>query len=95
MTAIRTRIRVDSDHHISGTAPAAVTAATSGVADLPVHDLPWDGSVSLRRDNFYDDDGASRRRRSGAFAQDATDEAANSLAITRRSVLPRLKARPG
>jgi len=28
-----------------------------GVADLPTHDLPWDGSISLRREDMYDDDG--------------------------------------
>ena len=27
------------------------------VADLPVHDVPWDGSVSLRREDLYGDDG--------------------------------------
>ena len=27
------------------------------VADLPVHDEPWDDSVSLRREDLYGDDG--------------------------------------
>ena len=27
------------------------------VADLPTHDIPWDGSVSLRREDMYGDDG--------------------------------------
>jgi hypothetical protein len=27
------------------------------VADLPVHDIPWDGSISLRREDMYGDDG--------------------------------------
>jgi hypothetical protein len=74
MTDIRTRIRVDPDHRISGTAPAAVPpgehAATitvtrpsppekrAKIADLPIHDIPWDGSISLRRENMYTDDGS-------------------------------------
>ncbi len=73
MTDIRTRIRVGPDHRISGTAPAAVPpgehAATitvaqprpthkrDRVADLPTHDIPWDGSISLRREDMYTDDG--------------------------------------
>jgi len=75
MTDIRTRIRVDPDHRISGTAPAAVLppgehAATitvtrpsppekqAKIAELPVHDIPWDGSISLRREDLYTDDGS-------------------------------------
>src|SRR5690349_21646154 len=27
----------------------------SPVADLPVHDTPWDGSISLRREDMYGD----------------------------------------
>jgi hypothetical protein len=27
------------------------------VAELPIHDVPWDGSVSLRRKHMYADDG--------------------------------------
>jgi hypothetical protein len=73
MTDIRTRIRVAPDHRISGTAPPAVppgeheatiTIARSvrrqkraRIADLPTHDIPWDGSISLRREDIYPDDG--------------------------------------
>jgi hypothetical protein len=27
------------------------------VEDLPKHDIPWDDSISLRREDMYDDDG--------------------------------------
>jgi hypothetical protein len=27
------------------------------VGDLPSHDLPWDDSISLRREDMYGDDG--------------------------------------
>ena len=27
------------------------------VEDLPSHDIPWDDSISLRREDMYDDDG--------------------------------------
>jgi hypothetical protein len=73
MTDIQTRIRVDPDHRISGTAPAAVPVGEHNatitivhprlakqrpsVRDLPIHDLPRDGSVSLRRKDIYGDDG--------------------------------------
>jgi hypothetical protein len=73
VTQIRTRVRVDPDHRISGIAPAAVppgehevtiTVAQrpspkkrSRVADLPLHDTPWDGSISLHREDMYGDDG--------------------------------------
>lgn len=73
MTRIRARIRVDRDHRISGRAPTEVPpgehqvtitlVATDRprrafrVADLPLHDLPWDGSISLRREDMYGDDG--------------------------------------
>ncbi len=73
MTDIRARIRVGSDHRISGTAPAVVppgehevTIAVARpqraekrprVADLPTHDVPWDGSIPLRREDMYGDDG--------------------------------------
>ena len=72
MNEIRSRIRVGPDHHISGTAPAElppgdyeaiITVTVSPapkrfrLADLPVHDTPWDGSVSLRREDIYGDDG--------------------------------------
>jgi hypothetical protein len=70
MNEIRTRIQVGPDHTISGIAPPeippgehiAIIAVSKQqislrVADLPVHDLPWDGSVSLRREDMYGDDG--------------------------------------
>ena len=73
MTNIRARIRVGPDHRISGIAPAGVppgeheaTITIAGsqrvekrprIADLPTHDLPWDGSISLRREELYSDDG--------------------------------------
>ena len=28
--------------------------------DFPIHDEPWDGSISLRREDLYDDDGRLR-----------------------------------
>jgi len=73
MTDVRARIRVGPDHRISGTAPAAVppgehevTITLAGtqrvekrmrIANLPTHDLAWDGSISLRREDLYSDDG--------------------------------------
>lgn len=72
MNEIRTRIQVGPDQQISGVAPADVPpgihevtitveeakpAKRFRVADLPVHDLPWDDSISLRRDDMYGDDG--------------------------------------
>src|SRR5579863_5542507 len=32
-------------------------ATRGGVAGLPTHDLPWDDSISLRREDLYGDDG--------------------------------------
>jgi hypothetical protein len=71
MNEIRTRIQVGPDHRISGTAPAEVPPGEHEVtisvpqpsgkrfrlADLPLHDTPWDGSISLRREDVYGDDG--------------------------------------
>ncbi|HEY1934206.1 MAG TPA: hypothetical protein VGG99_19535 [Acetobacteraceae bacterium] len=72
MNEIRTRVVVGPDRQISGIAPEdvppgeheAIIAVASGVvpkrfrlADLPVHDIPWDGSISLRREDMYGDDG--------------------------------------
>jgi len=72
MNEIRTRVRVSPDHRITGTTPEGVppgehevtiTVAASPlrkrfrVADLPLHDTAWDGSISLRRENMYGDDG--------------------------------------
>ena len=73
MTAIMARVRVSPDHSISGVAPENVPVGEHDViitvpdrtprpkffraADLPTHDLPWDGSISLRREDMYGDDG--------------------------------------
>jgi len=73
MEEIRTRIQVGPYHTITGIAPpdvppgehvATITISTpqipqkrSRVADLPVHDTPWDPSISLRREDMYGDDG--------------------------------------
>jgi hypothetical protein len=72
MNEIRSRIQVGPDRRISGTAPAEVPpgeyeatitvdvpsmAKRFRLADMPVHDTPWDGSVSLRLENMYGDDG--------------------------------------
>jgi hypothetical protein len=73
MTEIRTRILVGPDHRISGLAPAdlppgeheaVVTVEPAKlpkkpfrVEDLPRHDLGWDDSISLRREDMYGDDG--------------------------------------
>jgi hypothetical protein len=73
MTDIRTRIRVDPDHRISGTAPAAVPPGEHEVmiavarpqrpkqrprvVELPTHAVPWDGSISLRREDMYGENG--------------------------------------
>ena len=73
MNEIRTRIQVGPDHTITGIAPpdvppgehvATITISPppipeklSRIADLPVHEIPWDGSVPLRREDMYGDDG--------------------------------------
>jgi hypothetical protein len=72
MNAMRSRIQVGADRRISGTTPAEVSpgeyeatitvavppiAKRFRLADLPIHDTPWDGSVSLRREDMYGDDG--------------------------------------
>jgi hypothetical protein len=73
MNETRTRIQVGPDHKITGVAPpdvppgqhvATLTISTppipekrSRIADLPVHDTPWDGSISLRREGMYGDNG--------------------------------------
>lgn len=73
MNEIRARIQVGPDHTITGVAPPEVPAGehvatitvspppvpenVARVADLPVHDTPWDGSISLRREDMYGDDG--------------------------------------
>jgi hypothetical protein len=71
--SLAARIRVGSDHRISGSAPSIVPAGRYEVTiriagppretkrlrvtDLPADDVPWDGSVSLRREDMYGDDG--------------------------------------
>ena len=76
MTVITAHIQVAEDGTISGHAPQGVPAgehmATITVApprrpgkpftmeDFPIHDEPWDGSVSLRREDMYDEDGRLR-----------------------------------
>ena len=73
MTAIKARVRVSQDHSMSGFAPEVVPAGEHDVIisvadrmpspkffrveDLPSCDLPWDGGVSLRREDLYGDDG--------------------------------------
>ena len=69
MTTIKTLIRVAGDHTITGTAPAALPPGEHEVvvtlpqrpryrvADLPVHPSAWDDRMSLRREDFYADDG--------------------------------------
>jgi hypothetical protein len=73
MNEIRTRMQVAPDHTITGIAPpdvppgehvAIITISAprvpekrSRVAGLPVHDTLWDGSISLRREDMYGDDG--------------------------------------
>jgi hypothetical protein len=46
---------------LSGSLESTVLALRPGlqarVADLPIHDVPWDGSVSLRREDMYGDNG--------------------------------------
>jgi hypothetical protein len=73
MHKISTQIRVAPDHRITGIAPNEVPAGEHvavitvsvpptpekrrRMADLPVHDTRWDGSISLRREDLYGDDG--------------------------------------
>ena len=68
MTVITTRITVTPDGTISTATPlpagqyaASITLDDAkpkrSVLDLPVHDGPWDDSVSLRREDMYGDDG--------------------------------------
>ena len=71
MTVINTRIIVAPDGTISTATPlpageyeAAITAAGSPppgkpftMDGFPVHDMGWDDSISLRREDMYGDDG--------------------------------------
>ena len=76
MTVITTRITVSPDGAISTATPlpageyeAAITLAVAPLRhpgkpftmeDFPIHDEPWDNSISLRREDLYDDDGRLR-----------------------------------
>lgn len=76
MTVVNTRVIVSPDGAVSVTdkLPAGEHAATvifDGVVgrplsrpftieDFPIHDAPWDDSVSLRREDFYDEQGCLR-----------------------------------
>lgn len=74
MTVITARIQIAEDGTITGRAPrgvpagehmAAITVAAPlgkpfTMEDFPLHDEPWDGSISLRREDMYDDDGRLR-----------------------------------
>lgn len=71
MNAIKAWIWVADDRSVSGTVPEAVpvgehevtisvavpqaTPKFFRISDLPTHDIPWDGSISLRREDMYDD----------------------------------------
>lgn len=71
MTVITTRLTVAPDGAISTATPlpageyeAAITVADGPAAgkpftmdDFPVHDMGWDDSISLRREDMYGDDG--------------------------------------
>ncbi len=73
MTVITIRLTVGPDGAISAATPlpAGERTATSQLADsvkrrpgkpftmkdYPVHDRPWEDSISLRREDMYGDDG--------------------------------------
>lgn len=72
MTVITTRIRVAEDGTFSGRVPEGVPAGEHEVVitvvparpgkpftmkNFPIHDGPWDDSISLRREDMYGDDG--------------------------------------
>ena len=71
MTVITTRLIVAADGTFSGRAPELppgehevsvtihppVAGKRFTMRDFPRHDEPWDGSVSLRREDMYDDEG--------------------------------------
>jgi len=64
---------VADDHSIYGKAPGLAPVGEHEViitlvertappkffrsADLPIHDLPWDDRIALRREDIYGDDG--------------------------------------
>ncbi|MGH7119449.1 MAG: hypothetical protein ACREFP_10760 [Acetobacteraceae bacterium] len=76
MNAIRTRLTVAPDGSISTATPlpAGEHQATITVTeprscypgrpftmrDFPIHDEPWDDSISLHREDLYDDEGRLR-----------------------------------
>ena len=70
MTVITTRLTVGADGTVSVATPlpvgeynAAITVADSPpgkpftLEGFPTHDMGWDDSVSLRREDMYGDDG--------------------------------------
>ena len=72
MSVIKAKVRVAEDHSISGVLPKSFPVGEHDVLitledpsppkffnvdDLPKHDIPWDDSFSLRREDLYGDDG--------------------------------------
>ena len=71
MTVITARIQVAEDGSITGQVPPGEHVATITLMDaplrrpgkpftmenFPIHDGPWDDSISLRREDMYGDDG--------------------------------------
>ena len=71
MAAITTHLIVSPDGVISSATPlpageyaVTITLASSPapgkpftIDDLPIHDMGWDDSISLRREDMYGDDG--------------------------------------
>jgi len=49
------------EHEVTISVPPSIAKKRFRLADLPLHDAPadapWDGSVSLRREDMYGDDG--------------------------------------
>ncbi len=50
-------LALDLSSSLASTVLALRPEKRARFAELPTHDAPWDGSVSLRRENMYDDDG--------------------------------------
>jgi hypothetical protein len=71
LTTVKTRLTVKEDGTIEAKAPGLPVGEHEAVIiveaqtptpkirweDFPVHDTPWDDSVSLRREDMYGDDG--------------------------------------
>lgn len=72
MATVTIKLKVERDHTISGVAPIEVPEGEHevlvslpqrgapkffNVDELPVDDTPWDGSICLRREDMYGDDG--------------------------------------